>query len=64
MTYTVTENGRRLAVAQPVVTLGADDSITFVANFKPEKGHTYTVTTVANEVNGHSETRSVLVKAS
>jgi cellulase (glycosyl hydrolase family 5) len=64
MTYTVTENGRRLAVAQPVVTLGADDSITFVANFKPEKGHTYTVTAVANEVNGHSETRSVLVKAS
>ena len=64
MTYTVTENGRRLAVAQPVVTLAADDSITFVANFKPEKGHTYTVTTVANEVNGHSETRSALVKAS
>ena len=64
MTYTVTENGRRLAVAQPVVTLGADDSITFVANFKPEKSHTYTVTAVANEVNGHSETRSVLVKAS
>ena len=64
MTYTVTENGRRLAVAQPVVTLGADDSITFVANFKPEKGHTYTVAAVANEVNGHSETRSVLVKAS
>ena len=64
MTYTVTENGRRLAVAQPVVTLGADDSITFVANFKPEKGHTYTVTAVANEVNGHSETRSALVKAS
>ena len=64
MTYTVAENGRRLAVAQPVVTLGADDSITFAANFKPEKGHTYTVTAVANEVNGHSETRSVLVKAS
>jgi hypothetical protein len=64
MTYTVTENGRRLAVAQPVVTLGADDSITFVAGFKPEKGHTYTVTAVANEVNGHSETRSALVKAS
>jgi hypothetical protein len=64
MTYTVTENGRRLAVAQPVVPLAADDSITFVANFKPEKGHTYTVTSVANEANGHSETRSALVKAS
>jgi hypothetical protein len=64
MTYTVTENGRRLAVAQPVATLAADDSITFVAAFKPEKGHTYTVTSVANEANGHSETRSALVKAS
>jgi hypothetical protein len=64
MTYTVTEKGRRLAVAQPVATLAADDSITFVADFKPEKGHTYTVTTVANEANGHSETRSALVKAS
>jgi hypothetical protein len=64
MTYTVIENGRRLAVAQPVVALAADDSITFVANFKPEKGHTYTVTATANEVNGHSETRSALVKAS
>jgi hypothetical protein len=64
MTYTVTEKGRRLAVAQPVATLAADDSITFVAAFKPEKGHTYTVTSVANEANGHSETRSALVKAS
>jgi hypothetical protein len=64
MTYTVTENGRRLAIAQPVATLAADDSISFVPAFKPEKGHTYTVTATANEINGHSETRSVLVKAS
>jgi hypothetical protein len=64
MTYTVTENGRRLAVAQPVVPLAADSSITFVANFKPVKGHSYTVTATANEANGHSETRSALVKAS
>jgi hypothetical protein len=64
MTYTVTENGRRLAIAQPVATLAADDSISFVAAFKPVKGHTYTVTSTANEINGHSETRSALVKAS
>jgi hypothetical protein len=64
MTYTVTENGRRLAVAQPVATLAADDSITFVPQFKPVKGHTYTVAATANEANGHTEIRSALVKAS
>jgi hypothetical protein len=64
MTYTVTEKGKRLAIAQPVATLAGDDSITFVANFKTTKGHIYTVTAVANEINGHSETRSAIVTAS
>jgi hypothetical protein len=64
MTYTVTENGRRLAIGQPVVALAPDDSITFVADFKPTRGHTYTVTSVANEINGHTETRTALIKAS
>jgi hypothetical protein len=64
MTYTVTEGAARLAIAQPVVPLAADDSITFVADFIPVKGHTYTVTSTANEANGHSETRSALIKAS
>ena len=64
MTYVVTENGRRLAIAQPVATLAADDSITFVPVFNAEKGHTYTVTATANEENGHSEIRTALIKVS
>jgi hypothetical protein len=63
MTYTVTEGGRKLAIGQPVVPLAADDSISFVADFVPVKGHTYTVTSVANEINGHTETRTALIKA-
>jgi hypothetical protein len=64
MTYVVTEGGRRIAIGQPVATLAADDSITFTVDFKPVKGHTYTVTATANEINGHTEVRSALIKAS
>lgn len=64
MTYVVTEGSRRLAIGQPVVALGGDDSITFTADFIPVKGHTYTVTSTANESNGHTEIRTALIKAS
>jgi hypothetical protein len=64
MTYVVTEGSKRLAIGQPVVSLGADDSITFAPDFRPLKGHTYTVTATANEANGHSEVRSALIKTS
>jgi hypothetical protein len=63
MTYTVMEGSRKLAIGQPVVPLAADDSVTFVVEFAPVKGHTYTVISTANEINGHSETRSALIKA-
>jgi hypothetical protein len=64
MTYVLSEGSKRLAVGQPAVALGADDSITFAPDFKLLKGHTYTVTATANEANGHSETRTALIKAS
>jgi hypothetical protein len=64
MTYVLTEGSKKLAIGQPVVPLGADDSITFTLDFKPLKGHTYTVTATANEANGHSEVRSALIKTS
>jgi hypothetical protein len=64
MTYVVSEGSKRLKIGQPVVPLAADDSITFTPEFKVEKGHTYTVTTTANENNGHSETRTALIKVS
>jgi hypothetical protein len=64
MTYTVTENGRRIAIGQPVAALAADDSVAFVPQFKPAKGHTYTVTATANEINGHTEVRSAQITVS
>ncbi len=63
MTYTVRDGNRTIAIGQPEVPLGQDDSITFTPTFVPVKGHTYSVTAVANEANGHSEMRTSLVKA-
>jgi hypothetical protein len=64
MTYVVTDGSRRIAIGQPVATLAADNSITFSPQFKPVKGHTYTVTSTANEINGHTEVRTAVIKAS
>jgi hypothetical protein len=64
LTYVVRDGSATVAVGQPVATLAADQSITFSPSFKPAKGHTYTVTATANEPNGHSETRTALIKAS
>jgi len=62
-TYAVKDGSKNVTVGQPVATLAGDYSITFTGNFKTVKGHTYTVSVTANEPNGHSETRSALVKA-
>lgn len=64
LTYVVRDGSLTVAVGQPVATLQPDDSITFVPNFTPVKGHTYSVTATANEPNGHSETRTALVTVS
>jgi len=63
VTYKVYDGKKLVAVGQPVATLRADQSITFTANFKPVKKHTYTVVTVANEQNGHSESRTAVLQA-
>jgi hypothetical protein len=62
-TYAVKDGSKNVTVGQPVATLAGDYSITFTGDFKTVKGHTYTVSVTANEPNGHSETRSALVKA-
>jgi hypothetical protein len=62
-TYAVKDGSKNVTVGQPVATLAGDYSITFTGNFKTVKGHTYTVSVTANEPNGHSETRSAIVKA-
>jgi hypothetical protein len=64
VTYVVRDGANSVVAGQPVAALGGDYSITFAANFTPVKGHTYTVTATANEPNGHTETRTALIKAS
>lgn len=63
MTYVVRDAAGTVAVGQPVATLAGDQSITFAPAFSPAKGKTYTVSVTANEPNGHSETRTALIKA-
>jgi hypothetical protein len=62
MTYVVRDATSTVAVGQPVAALAGDQSITFVPAFTPVKGKTYTVTATANEPNGHTETRTALIK--
>ncbi len=52
MTYRVYSGSKLVAVAQPTATINADESVAFVANFKPVKGQTYTVTSQFNNANG------------
>lgn len=62
LTYVVRDATSTVAVGQPVSALAGDQSITFVPAFTPAKGKTYTVTATANEPNGHTETRTALIK--
>jgi hypothetical protein len=64
LTYSVYDGKRRIAIGQPSVPLKTDESISFTPAFTPAKGKTYTVVVVANEINGHTETRSVAVTTS
>jgi hypothetical protein len=64
LTYVARDDSGTVAVGQPVSTLAGDQSITFAPAFKAVKGKTYTVTATANEPNGHSETRTALIKVS
>jgi hypothetical protein len=60
--YTVQDGTKVVARATPTAPLGTDQSVSFTPAFTPAKNHTYTVTAVANELNGHSQTRVTLVK--
>jgi hypothetical protein len=59
--YTVYDGTKIVARATPTAPLGTDQSVKFTAAFTPAKKHTYTVVAVANEPNGHSQTRTTLV---
>jgi hypothetical protein len=63
MTYRVYDGKKLVTAAQPTASLAFDQSVTFTAQFKPVKKHTYTVIATVNEPNGHSQTRTVTVRA-
>jgi len=62
MTYRVYDGSKAIAVGHPVAPLNLDQSITFTPVFTPVKGHTYTVTAIANEQSGHTEQRTATVR--
>lgn len=59
--YTVYDGAKIVARATPTATLGLDESASFTPAFTPAKGHKYNVVVVANEPNGHTETRTTYV---
>ena len=64
MTYRIFDGTKPVAVGQPASPLGPDQSVSFVAQFAPVKGHTYKVTTVVNDPNGHQQTRTTTLVGS
>jgi len=59
----VKDGSKNVTVQQPVAPLAGDFSVTFIANFKTVKNHTYTISVTANEPNGHSEQRTAVIRA-
>ena len=57
--YRVYLRSKIVAIAQPLLTLQADGTVTVPINFKPAKGKTYTLTMVANDKGGHKEQQVV-----
>jgi hypothetical protein len=62
LSYSVQDGSKVVNRAISNAPLGTDQSVSFTPVFTPVKKHTYTVTTVANEPNGHTQTRITLVK--
>ncbi|MBA3843395.1 MAG: cellulase family glycosylhydrolase [Actinobacteria bacterium] len=59
--YTVYDGTKIVARGTPTAILGTDQGVSFTPAFTPVKKHTYSVVVVANEQNGHSETRTTAV---
>jgi hypothetical protein len=62
ISYTVNDGSKLLTSSTTSAALGTDQSLSFTPSFKPVKKHTYTVTAVASEPNGHAQTRVTLIK--
>ena len=63
MTYRVFEGKTQVAVGQPTAPLGFDQSVSFIAQFKPVRGHTYKVSVAVNDPNGQTQTRTATLVA-
>jgi hypothetical protein len=61
ISYSVYDGTKLIARGTPTAALGLDESASFVPAFSPAKGHKYSVVGIANEPNGHSETRTTFV---
>jgi hypothetical protein len=62
MTIAVYDRGRVIKTVQPVSTIGPDGWVSFRVPIKTVKGHEYNITVVANDVNGNTVNRSVLLR--
>jgi hypothetical protein len=63
ITYRVYNGTSLVAIGQPSAPLGADESVSFVADFTPARGKQYTLTADVNDQHGNHETRSVVIVA-
>ena len=59
--YTVYDGTKIVARGTPTAILGTDQGVSFTPAFTPVKKHAYSVVVVANEQNGHTETRTTAV---
>jgi hypothetical protein len=63
MTIVVYDRSRVIKTAQPVSTIGPDGWVSFRVPIKTVKGHDYIVTIAANDANGNTLNRNVLLRA-
>jgi hypothetical protein len=61
ITYRVYDGKKLLYVAQPRSTIAPDQTVSFVAQFRPVKGKTYTVTTDVGDLNGQHAKRTIVL---
>src|SRR5262245_49999469 len=59
ITYGVHEGKKLVGVGQPIARIAPDQTVSFVAKFKPQKGHTYVVDAVVYDKNGQIANRFV-----
>jgi Glycosyl hydrolase catalytic core len=63
ITYVVLDGRKKIAVAQPRGRIASDQTVSFVARFKPVKGKSYLLSAVVNDKHGQIATREVSLVA-